>query len=37
MRAALLGNKDGDTVKVDTGTPEDTYSIVTIARYVDSL
>jgi len=37
MGAALLGKKVGDTVKVKTGTSEDTYSIVTIARYVDSL
>jgi transcription elongation factor GreA len=37
MGAALLGKKVGDTVKVKTGTSEDSYAIVTIARYVDSL
>ena len=37
MGAALLGKKVGDTVKVKTGTSEESYEIVTIARYVDSL
>jgi len=37
MGAALLGKKVGDTVKVKTGTSEDSYAIVSIARYVDSL
>ena len=37
MGAALLGKKVGDTVKVKTGTSEDSYAIVTIARYVDTL
>ena len=37
MGAALLGKKVGDTVKVKTGASEDSYAIVTIARYVDSL
>jgi transcription elongation factor GreA len=37
MGAALLGKKVGDTVKVKTGSSEDSYAIVTIARYVDSL
>ncbi len=37
MGAALLGKKVGDTVKVKTGTSEDSYAIVTIARYVDSI
>ena len=33
--AALLGKKTGDTVKVKTGTSEDDYAIVSIARYAD--
>ncbi len=33
--AALLGKKVGDTVKVKTGTSEEEYQIVSIARYVD--
>jgi transcription elongation factor GreA len=37
MGAALLGKKVGDSVKVKTGASEDSYAIVTIARYVDSL
>jgi transcription elongation GreA/GreB family factor len=37
MGAALLGKKAGDSVKVKTGNSEDTYEIVSIARYVDSL
>ncbi len=37
MGVALLGKKPGDTVKVKTGNSEDTYEIVSIARYVDSL
>jgi len=36
MGAALLGKKAGDSVKVKTGNSEDTYEIVSIARYVDS-
>lgn len=33
--AALLGKKTKDTVRVKTGTSEDDYEIVSIARYVD--
>ncbi len=35
--AALLGKKKGDTVKVKTGASEETYDVVSIARYVDKL
>jgi transcription elongation GreA/GreB family factor len=37
MGGALLGKKAGDTVKVKTGNSEDTYAIVSIKRYVDTL
>ncbi len=37
MGGALLGKKAGDTVKVKTGNSEDTYEIVSIKRYVDTL
>jgi transcription elongation factor GreA len=37
MGAALLGKKAGDSVKVKTGNSEDTYEIVSIARYVDTV
>jgi transcription elongation factor GreA len=33
LGSALLGKRSGDTVKVKTGTQEDSYSIVSIARY----
>lgn len=33
---ALLSKKAGDTVKVKIGSSEDSYTIVSIARYVDS-
>ena len=33
--AALLGKKTGETVKVKTGTSEDDYQIVSIARFAD--
>jgi transcription elongation factor GreA len=33
LGSALLGKRAGDTVKVKTGTQEDSYSIVSIARY----
>jgi transcription elongation GreA/GreB family factor len=33
--AALLGKKARDTVKVKTGTSEEDYEIVSIARYAD--
>lgn len=35
LGAALLGKKTGDTVKVKTGTSEENYAIVSIARYAD--
>lgn len=37
MGSALLGRKAGDVVKVKTGNSEDTYEIVSISRYVDTL
>jgi transcription elongation factor GreA len=37
MGTALLGKKAGDTVKVKTGNSEDTYEIVSIGRYADTL
>ena len=37
MGSALLGKKAGDVVKVKTGNSEDTYEIVSISRYVDTL
>jgi len=33
LGAALLGKRPGDTVKVKTGTTEESYSILSIARY----
>jgi transcription elongation GreA/GreB family factor len=33
LGAALIGKKAGETVKVKMGTAEDSYSIVSIARY----
>ncbi len=33
LGTALLGKRAGDTVKVKTGTQEDSYSIVSISRY----
>jgi transcription elongation factor GreA len=33
LGAALIGKKAGETVKVKTGAAEDSYSIVSIARY----
>jgi transcription elongation factor GreA len=35
LGAALLGKKPGDSVKVKTGASEETYTIVSIARYAD--
>ncbi len=34
---ALLGKKTGDTVKVKIGTSEETYTIKSIGRYIDTL
>jgi len=34
LGAALIGKKKGDSVKVKTGAAEDSYSIVSISRYV---
>ena len=34
---ALLGKKTGDSVKVKIGTSEETYSIKSIGRYIDTL
>jgi transcription elongation factor GreA len=33
LGAALLGKRPGDTVKVKTGTAEESYSIISVARY----
>jgi len=33
LGSALLGKRQGDSVKVKTGATEDTYSVVSIARY----
>jgi len=33
LGAALIGKRAGETVKVKTGAAEDSYSIVSIARY----
>ena len=33
LGAALIGKKKGDSIKVKTGTAEDSYSIVSISRY----
>ena len=33
LGAALIGKKPGETVKVKTGGSEDSYSIVSIAKY----
>ena len=35
LGAALVGKKVGDTVKVKTGSSDEDYSIVSIARYAD--
>lgn len=35
LGSALLGKKPGETVKVKTGTTEEEYTIVSIARYAD--
>jgi len=35
LGAALLGKKAGEVVKVKTGTTEEEYTIVSIARYAD--
>jgi transcription elongation GreA/GreB family factor len=35
LGAALLAKKAGDTVKVKTGTSEESYTIVSIGRYAD--
>jgi transcription elongation factor GreA len=35
--AALLGKKTGDTVTVKTGASEDDYTIISIARYADTV
>ncbi|MEO7414079.1 MAG: transcription elongation factor GreA [Opitutaceae bacterium] len=37
LGAALLGKKQGDTVKVKTGTSEEDYTIVSIGRYADTI
>ncbi len=37
LGTALLGKKVGDTVKVKTGASEEDYTIISIARYVDTL
>jgi transcription elongation GreA/GreB family factor len=34
--AALLGRKLGDVVRVKTGGTDEEYTIVSIARYIDS-
>ncbi len=36
LGGALVGRKVGDTVKVKTGTSEESYSVVSIARYADA-
>jgi transcription elongation factor GreA len=36
LGAALLGKKQGETVKVKTGSSEEEYTIVSIARYADT-
>ena len=33
LGAALIGRRAGETVKVKTGATEESYSIVSIARY----
>ncbi len=35
LGSALVGKKVGDTVKVKTGTSDEDYTIVSIARYID--
>jgi len=35
LGAALLTRKVGDAVKVKTGTTEETYAVVSIARFAD--
>jgi transcription elongation GreA/GreB family factor len=35
LGAALLSKKPGDTVKVKTGGSEETYTVISIARYAD--
>jgi len=35
LGAALLSKRPGDTVKVKTGASEETYTVVSIARYTD--
>jgi len=37
LGAALLGKKAGDVVKVKSGTTEEAYTVVSIARYVDAV
>ncbi|MBS0664039.1 MAG: GreA/GreB family elongation factor [Verrucomicrobia bacterium] len=37
LGAALLGRKPGDSVTVRTGNAEETYSVVSIARYADTV
>jgi transcription elongation factor GreA len=37
LGAALLGKKQGEVVKVKTGTTDEDYSIVSIARYADTV
>ena len=37
LGGALLGKRAGETVKVKTGASEENYTIVSIARYADSL
>jgi transcription elongation factor GreA len=37
LGTALLGKKQGDTVKVKTGNSEDEYTILSIGRYADTV
>jgi transcription elongation factor GreA len=37
LGSALLGKKQGDTVKVKTGNSEEDYTIVSIGRYADTI
>ena len=36
LGAALLGKKSGETVKIKAGGAEETYTILSLARYVDA-
>jgi len=37
LGTALLGKKAGDTVKLKAGGSEETYTILSLARYVDAV